>query len=233
MHETQPNQGTPFAKAFAATAEPVTPTDSKHERVFAAAAAEAIELSSRRQHRRRLVATMIAVPMFLIAGSGAAYAATTIDWSFYWENTTTTEWTGWAENPDATVSYTLPSARSCELRLGEFAFSPAEDRPADVLADPRVATAATDFARSSLMITDADVQKVIAENRSDYNSAIGDDGTETPFGYGTANYDADVEYDTAVLEAVHDAINTHLATLGIPSTGLTYNGQQQCTGTDQ
>lgn len=132
--------------------------------------------------------------------------------------------------PDATLPYTLPSGQSCELRLGEFAFSPAEDRPADVASDPRVAAAARDFAHSSLAITDADAQKVIAENRSDDNTAIDDDGNETPFGYGTANYDADVEYDTAVPEAVHDAIDAHLATLGIPSTGLTFASQQQCTG---
>lgn len=228
MHEYPPSPGTPFADAVAAIAEPTTPPDDVRVIAFAAAAEQAIEVASGRRHRRRLVATLIAVPAFVVAGSGVAYAATTIDWSAYWDKTTT-QWTGWAEDPDAVVSYTLPSGRSCELRFGEFAFSPADDRPSDVVADARVLPAAVDFARSSMMITDADVQKVISANRSDHNWAIGDDGTSMPSGHGTENDDADVEYDGAVAEAVHDAIEAHLAAVGLPSAGLSYVSQQQCT----
>lgn len=51
-----------------------------------------------------------------------------------------------------------------------------------------------------------------------------------PFGCGTDNFNADVEYALAVKEAVHEAITSHLDTLGIPSTGLGYQSQEQCTG---
>lgn len=229
MDQYTPDRETPFAKAAAAIADPVTPPGDHFGRAFAAAAEDVIELAARRYRRRRLMA-VVAVPAFLVAGGGAAaYAAVTIDWSSYWSTSTTTEWAEWAQSPDAVVTYTLPSGRNCELRLGEFAFSPADDRPADVPADPRALSAAVDFVHSSLVVTDADVQKAVAENRSDRNVIVDEDGDETPFGYGTGNDDADVEYDTAVPEAVWDAIDAHLSGMGLSSTGLTYLSQQQCS----
>lgn len=229
MNEYIPRRATPFDLAAEAAAGPVTPVDRTDRRVFEAAAHEAVQRAQQRQHRRSLVAAAIVTPAVLVFGGGTAYAVAQVDWSSYWSNTTATEWTDWAQSPDAVISYTLPSGRACELRLGQFAFSPAEDRPADVAADPQSLASALDFAHTSLAITDADVQRVIAENRSDRNVIMDTDGTQTPFGHGTDQYDADVEYDMAVPEAVYDAIDAHLAALGLPSTGLTYQGQQQCS----
>ncbi|MDY0828701.1 hypothetical protein SK224_06120 [Microbacterium sp. BG28] len=229
MHQYNPDPSTPFAKAAAATAAPVTPHDDALTDVFATAAAQAVERAARRHQRRRLVAVVSVPAVLLVSGGAAAYAAANIDWSSYWNDATTTEWAEWAQAPDAVVSYTLPSGRTCELRLGEFAFSPADNRPADVPADTQVVSSVVEFARSSLTITDADVQRVIVENRSDADAVIDENGDQEPFGYGTENYDADVEYNLAVPEAVQDAFEAHLAAVGVPSTGLMYQSQQQCS----
>lgn len=172
-------------------------------------------------HRRQAIAAAILVPVFLLGGAGAAYAATTINWSTFFGSTSA--WEGWARHPDATISYTLPGGGSCELRLGEFAGA----------ADPNSVGAALDYLRTSDVLADADVQGVLRENRSDQNSADDGSGTQVPFGFGTDNYNADVEYTIAVKEAVQKTIYAHLEAEGIPSTGLTYSGQDRCTGMQQ
>lgn len=182
--------------------------------------------------RRQGIAAAILAPVLLLGVTGAAWAAATIDWSSFWQHGTT-EWSDWAQHPDATITYSLPGGGSCELRLGEFQYSPDPNRPADVAPDPRSVDAAVDYVRSADVFADADVDGVIQENRSDQNSADDGSGTLVPFGYGTDNYNADVEYNIAVQEAVQEAITTHLSTLGIPSTGLGFQSQERCTGTTQ
>jgi hypothetical protein len=183
--------------------------------------------------RRHGIAAVIFTPVLLLGGVGAAFAATTIDWSTFWRNSTTTEWAEWAKNPDARITYSLPGGGSCELRLGEFQYSPDPNRPVDVAADPRSVAAALDYLHSADVLADADVEGTLRENRSDKNSADDGSGTPVPFGYGTDNYNADVEYNIAVQEAVQEAIAAHLGSLGIPSTGLGFQGQEQCTGMTQ
>jgi len=139
----------------------------------------------------------------------------------------------WAQHPDATINYTLPGGGSCELRLGEFQYSPDPNRPADVAADPRSIDAALNYLHSADVLADSDVDGVIQENRSDENWADDGTGNPVPFGYGTDSYNADVEYNLAVSEAVQEAITAHLHTLGIPSTGLGYQSQERCTGMTQ
>lgn len=134
---------------------------------------------------------------------------------------------------DATIKYALPGGGSCELRLGEFHFSPDPNRPAGVAADPRSVDAAFAFLHSSDVLAASDVDGVIQENRADQNWTDDGSGTLGPFGYGTDNYNADVEYQLAVKEAVQEAIIAHLDALGIPSTGLGYQSQEQCTGVTQ
>ena len=173
--------------------------------------------------RRQGIAAAVLTPVLLLGGAGAAFAATTIDWSSFWGNGTT-EWAEWAKNPDARITYSLPGGGSCELRLGEFEYSPDPNRPADVAADPQSVAAALDYLHSADVLADADVEGVLRENRSDQNFADDGSGKQVPFGYGTDNYNADVEYSIAVKEAVHKAIEAHLESLGIPSTGLGFQG---------
>jgi hypothetical protein len=183
--------------------------------------------------RRRGIAAAILTPLLLLGGAGAAFAAATIDWSVFWAGSTTTEWAEWAKNPDARITYSLPGGGSCELRLGEFEYSPDANRPADMAADPQAVAAALDYLHSADVLADSDFDGVLRENRSDQNWADDGSGTPVPFGYGTDNYNADVEYSIAVQEAVHKAIMAHLESLGIPSTGLGFQGQKQCTGMTQ
>jgi len=70
---------------------------------------------------------------------------------------------------------------------------------------------------------------VLQENRSDENWADPGDGTLIPFGFGKAQYNADFEYRVAVQEAVQKAILHHLDTLGLPSAGLGFYSQTQCS----
>jgi hypothetical protein len=195
----------------------------------------ATTLESRGAARRKQgIAAAILAPVFLLGGAGAAFAATTIDWSWFWGfSSTTTEWAEWAQRPDATINYNLPGGGSCEMRLGEFDYNPDPNRPADVAADPKSVDAALDYLRTGDVLADSDVDGVIQENRSDENWTTDDSGAQVPFGYGTENYNADVEYNLAVQEAVQEAITTHLDTRGIPSTGLGYQSQEQCTGMTQ
>ena len=182
---------------------------------------------------RHGIAAAVIGPIILFGGAGAAFAATTIDWSLFWGSSNTTEWAEWALHPDATLNYDLPGGGSCELRLGEFVYSPDPNRPPEVAADPKSLDAALDYVHSADVLADADVDGVIQENRSEQNWVDDGSGTPAPFGYGTENYNADVEYNLAVKEAVHKAIIAHLDTIGIPSTGLGFQSQEQCTGMTQ
>lgn len=185
------------------------------------------------ERRRRKVLSSILAPVFLVGATGVAVAATSIDWSSFWGASTTSVWADWAQSPDATIKYTLPGGGSCELRLGRFQYSPDPNRPAGISADPGSVDAALEYVRSADVLADSDIDGTIEENRSEQNFAEDDSGSLVPFGYGTDNYNADVEYNLAIKEAVPEAITAHLATLGIPSTGLGFQSQEQCLGNAQ
>ena len=211
----------------------VTPKDSALASRLRAMALAAAEAQRRTSRRKQGIAAAILTPFLVVGGAGAAFAATTVDWSAFWGNSNSTEWASWAEHPDATVNYTLPNGGTCELRLGEFRYAPDADRPSDVEAAPQSVAAALHYLQTGDVLADADVEGAILENRSDENWADDGAGGVAPFGYGTENYNADVEYELAVQEAVHEAIIAHLDGLGIPSTGLFFQGQEQCTGMNQ
>lgn len=222
-----------IAKWLHQAAPRVTPDDEVLAVHLAAMAAATTREQRNTSRRKQGIAVAILAPVLLLGGAGAAFAATTIDWSSFWGISTTTEWADWAQHPDATINYTLPRGGSCELRLGEFQYSPDPNRPANVAADPRSIDAALNYLHSADVLADSDVDGVIQENRSDENWADDGAGNPVPFGSGTDNYNADVEYNLAVSEAVQEAITSHLHTLGIPSTGLGYQSQERCTGMTQ
>lgn len=231
VHTIEPDPQ--VAKWLHQTAPRVTPDDDALAARMAAMAAATTHKQRTTSRRKQGIAAAILAPVLLLGGTGAAFAATTIDWSSFWGISTTTEWADWAQHPDATINYTLPGGGSCELRLGEFQYSPDLNRPANIAADPRSIDAALNYLHSADVLADSDVDGVIQENRSDENWADDGTGNPVPFGYGTDNYNADVEYNLAVSEAVQEAITAHLDTLGIPSTGLGYQSQAQCTGMTQ
>ena len=198
-----------------------------------AAMAESAMASDRQPHRRRAVlAAAVLAPVLLVGGAGAAFAATMVDWSQFWGMST--EWNGWAETPDASVTYSLPGGGACEVRLGDVTYSPDPARPDGVEADPRSADAVRDYFRAGEVITEADIDAAIVTGRTvEGNFIEEEDGSRTRFGYGTENYNADVEYNLAVRLAIHERIAVHLEGLGLPSAGVGWSSQEMCTGVDE
>jgi hypothetical protein len=187
-------------------AAPISTPRSEALTVRLAAMASTVSTEQRRiRHRKRGVVAAVVASSMVLTGAGAAFAATTIDWSPIWGNSPTAEWAGWAKAPDAMIKYTLPGGGSCEMRLGEFRYSPDPNRPTRIQADPRSLTAALDYVHHNDVLADADVEGVILQNRSDKNWATDGDGKQVPFGFGTENYNADAEYNLAVKEAVQKA----------------------------
>jgi len=217
---------------LARAARPTTGSTADVRDQLAEMAVAIVGTSQVRSRRRVGMMSVILAPMLVLGAAGAAYAVTTIDWSQLWHNTP--EWDEWAQDPDATVNYNLPGGGTCELRLGEVDYSPDPNRPAEVAADPGAEQAARDFLRTADLLTVADVDATITTMRDkDKNWAQSDDGPAVPFGYGTDNYNADVEYNMAVKQAIHVAVMDHVESMGIPSTGLGYQSQEQCTGAVQ
>ncbi|WP_056654513.1 hypothetical protein [Agromyces sp. Root81] len=195
--------------------------------------AESAMASDRPKRRRHgaLVAALLA-PVLLFGGAGAAFAATMVDWSLFWG--TSTEWQGWAVEPDAIVTYSLPGGGACELRLGDVAYSPDPARPVGVEADPRSADAVRDYLRAGDLFAEADVEDAIVSGRAvDENFIQNGDGSVTPFGYGTEQYNADVEYDDAVKRAIQDRMTEYVEGRGLPMVGVRFSSQEMCTGVDE
>ena len=88
-----------------------------------------------------------------------------------------------------------------------------------------------EYLRGGTLLHDAPIRETITKNRTDENWATDSSGKQVRFGYGTANYNADVEYSLAVKEAVQVAIERHLQQTGVPSVGMSFASQEQCTGT--
>ncbi|POH68202.1 hypothetical protein C3B59_06720 [Cryobacterium zongtaii] len=213
-----------------ARAEHPTTTSNDLIRNHVAVMARTVVEQDRQPRKRRagIIAAILA-PTLLLGTAGAAYAASTIDWGQFWFDTH--KWAAWAEEPDAVLTYTLPGGGTCEMRIGEVRYSPDPNRPANVIADPRSETAARDFFRTNDVAQLVDVDAAISNLRAtDGNWAMGDDGEWVPFGEGTSNYNADVEYNIAMKDAVSQAVTDHVESLGIPMTGLGFQSQEQCDG---
>jgi len=196
-------------------------------RVRASAMARAIVAQDRTRGRRRRVLAASLVPVLVLGTAGAAYAAVTVDWGRFWMQPAA--WETWALTPDASFTYALPGGGSCEVRVGDVTYSPAADRPADVPADPAAADSAREYLRTADLARAIDVDAEIAKLRQQpmmYES----EGDSIPFGYGTDHYNADVEYNLAVKDAVFTAVMSHVEAAGYPTTGLGFSSQERCEG---
>jgi hypothetical protein len=218
-----------FASVLASAARPTTPSSPALTEAIDVVVAAVV--SPRPRRGRVPVVAAVLAPLLVLTGAGAAFAASGVDWFRFWNNTPA--WSGWATHPDAEVTYRLPGGGTCTLRLGEFTVSPATNAPAGVKSDPAAAGAARAYLHAGTVLADAPIRQVLLQNRSDENWATTSDGRQVRFGYGTDEYNADFEYAGAVHEAIQDAITQHVEEAGYPSTGLTFQSQEQCSGMRQ
>lgn len=196
-------------------------------RLRASAMARAIVAEERTRGRRRRVLAAALVPVVVLGTAGAAYAAVTVDWGRFWMQPA--PWQAWALAPDASFTYALPGGGTCEVRVGDVTFSPAANRPADVPADPAAADVAREYLRSADLARAIDVDAALARLRQE-PLTYENEGESVPFGFGTNQYNADVEYNIALKDALFTAVKTHVEAAGYPTTGLGFSSQERCEG---
>ncbi|PJJ63839.1 hypothetical protein [Compostimonas suwonensis] len=208
-------------RLVALAARPTREATSEMREQLASMVAAAVE-SGRDSRRRRLsIGAAVAVPIVVLGGAGAAFASTGIDWSMFFGHATT--WADWAQNPDGAVHITLPGGASCELR---FAVNSLRDHPADPAVLAQAQNALRTYLNGGTVLTDANIDAVLSENRTDRNWAQDGDSTAVPFGPGTRNDNPDVDYHIAALEGISKAIQAHVPDLGTGGIGL--QSQENC-----
>lgn len=166
----------------------------------------------RRTRRRRVTPRSVALGTVLVlalGGAGAAAAATI------------SRWQPWAENPDATVHFTLPSGSSCEYRI-----------VARDTGDPADYLAARDYLTSTDVLALADIDGELSRVRAREVAVRGDSSDAgTP---ATGPYSDDELYRQAVSGAVLNVIWDELEARGIvdPVAGsdLSFASQTSCDG---
>lgn len=214
---------------LAVAEQPTTTSNDVIRSHVALMARSVVEQDSEPRRRRAGIIAAILVPTLLLGTAGAAYAASTIDWGQFWFSAP--EWAAWAKEPDAVLTYTLPGGGRCEMRIGKVSYNPDPNRPADVTADPRAESTARDFLRNNDLAQHVNIDAAIAKLRATAeNWARDNDGKSVPFGKGTPNFNADVEYNIAMKDAVLQAVTDHVESLGVPTTGLSFQSQEQCVG---
>ncbi len=170
--------------------------------------------SGARRHLSR-AATIGISTVIVLATAGAAAAAVTFG-----------PWiSDWADDPVATITYTLPDGDVCERRMGAIAGEDAELTAAieGILTSPGV------FENLDI---DAAIHDIRAETDSTETLA---DGTQVDVSYGTPGYmTPDEEYEFAVTRAVLSEVMSELAEMGLGDAaperwaGLAFEGETKC-----
>lgn len=206
-----------------------TSDDDAHVRDHVAHMAQTIATPVPAKRRRPGLVAAILVPALALGSAGVAYAATGLDWARLWDGPA--HWEGWALSPDTSFTYDLPGGGSCEMRVGDVTYSPEPQRDADVEVDPAVVDVAREFLRTAELSEVVDVDAALTRLRAAPSTYVDESGDVVPFGYGTDEYDADVEYNIAMKDAVHAAVADHVTEAGLPDAGWGFSAQEQCTGT--
>lgn len=144
------------------------------------------EVQPRRHLRRRLAAGLAAM---LVVGGGATAAAAA-----------TWHWHPWAHDPDASFMVTMPSGAVCEYRVGGVSGA-----SADIVRA---------FVANHDIVALADVEGAIAQARAEGQTMYDENGDPQSAGPGTAMYDADFEYQSALSLAVSELVTGHLEETG-------------------
>jgi hypothetical protein len=174
-----------------------------------AAVAELVDRSrgAGRPKRRRRTFVVGATAAFLAVG-GAAAAATAIGG---WANP-------WSAEPEAAMSFVLPSGTRCEERIGDLQ-----------VADPQANTMIHAWLAGHTLEEVADVDAALVALRANGDVWQRDDGTTVRAGYGTPYYDADYEYAAAVSRAIATTVADKLADAGYPADiDYRWGGEVRC-----
>lgn len=148
------------------------------------------------------------IPVVAVFGIGAAAMATGL-------------WAPWAQTPDGTFTYTLPSGVICEARVGEIQVENPEIQRAlqDIFATTNVVAASDVVARNELLLSE--------DSALEYARATVEGSSSS--GYGTIE---DVIYGMAVRGAVLETLNEELVERGFDVSNkrnmLSLRGQWLC-----
>lgn len=172
---------------------------------------------ARRPHRRAgRIATAGLVAAVLLGGAGAAAAAVTGGFDSWW-----------ADEPDGSYSFVLPSGATCQAQWGGV-MAATKDEP--------IRQAVRDYLASVQIKDIVNVDAEIVRMRADKDVWLqNDDGSQEPAWYGTENYKSpDQEYVQAVLSSVSGSIDEELERQGFDlvtgdgERGLTYEAEVSC-----
>lgn len=167
-------------------------------------------MSAARSRPRRSAAIIVAGSLaVLFAGGAAAAAATGL-------------WHPWAEEPDGTFQYTLPSGVTCEERVGDIH-----------AANPEVRSAIQEIFRSTDVVARADVGAFEERLRGDDEAvALAERWIDT--GSTTLTSTDDVLAQMATSRAVIDVVMIELEERGFdpeePENMISARGQAICEG---
>ncbi|RYB89618.1 hypothetical protein EUA06_13485 [Nocardioides glacieisoli] len=172
---------------------------------------------ARRRPRRAILAASAATVVLFGGGAAAAVSGSIFG---NWD-------APWADDPAGTLSFTLPSGGVCEQRIGDLK-----------VANPEANEMVHDWLNHHTLNEIADINAAIATTRAEGPQTWqfdGDTGVrpDVTFGYGTANYDPDYEYVTAMQQATYDAVHTKLLDEGYTDYAdynLSWEGELRCTG---
>lgn len=149
------------------------------------------------------------IPVVAVFGIGAAAMATGL-------------WAPWAQTPDGTFTYTLPSGMTCEQRVGDLHSE-----------NPDIQRAVQEIFATTDVVAESDVaaryERLLTEDSAlEYAQATVDSNSGLP-GYGTIE---DVIYGMAVRTAVNNTVNEELVDRGFFQSDEQYSmslrGQSLC-----
>ncbi|MBF4632734.1 hypothetical protein ITJ42_16055 [Clavibacter michiganensis subsp. phaseoli] len=196
---------------------PVTPHTAELQETLAALIDDVGETVADARRRRRRRATKFGVGLAsvsLVLGGVTAAAA-----AGGWNVLGLTPWT----TSDTTEDYTLPSSAECSVRITNITGG-----------DPEAVSAAARYLHEVDVVAVADIEGEIERQRADSNVYVNPSGTEEPAGYGTKHYNADDEFNTAVMRATENAVRDEIKRQGFPDTALgdSLQMESKCTGFD-
>lgn len=168
---------------------------------------------------RRRVVSIFALSALLVGGGVSAAAASGL-------------WSWWADDPDLSYEFTLPSGASCEVRYGLMSTEPGTAPVDSTNLDAGLAEWLTTNDVLSLADVSGAVTALETGEVEFFTVHLDDDGTVTKEAVRPdESLDADKFYATAVEYAVAEVISVEVAARDLP--GIAYGTESVCGGVIQ